>query len=285
MNYALCILLTLLLTISPARADFEDDLSATGGEMRELRDLRVRAGNGDADAQLAIGAVFFKGRDIEQDYAEAAKWFRLAADQGIAQAQYNLGMLYATGRGVAQDLAAAAAWYRKAAEQQLAIAELNYGVACSYGEGVPKDEAEALRWFRLAAEHGEAVAQFDLAVMYANGQGVPQDLDESQRLARLSAANGYQIANALADDLARRKKPDRSPGVYLQLGAFRTHAQAQDFVEKTRTRMADDVTPELYEQDGWIRIQIGPYSDREEAQRSALALKSRLGYEPKIKQR
>ena len=45
------------------------------------------------------------------------KFYRLAAEQGYADAQYNLGVMYANGHGVSQDYAEAAKWYRLAAEQ------------------------------------------------------------------------------------------------------------------------------------------------------------------------
>src|SRR5215472_6965852 len=44
--------------------------------------------------------LFFGGRGVPQDYAEAAKWFRKAADQGNADAQYGLGLLYFKGLAV-----------------------------------------------------------------------------------------------------------------------------------------------------------------------------------------
>ncbi len=40
---------------------------------------------------------------VPQDYAEAAKWYRLAAEQNNAAAQYNLSLMYANGQGVPRD--------------------------------------------------------------------------------------------------------------------------------------------------------------------------------------
>lgn len=54
---------------------------------------------------------------MQQDYAEAIRWYRKAVDQGYAPAEYNLGNMYYYGRGVPQDPAEAARWYRKAADQ------------------------------------------------------------------------------------------------------------------------------------------------------------------------
>lgn len=47
----------------------------------------------------------------KQDYATALREFRLMADQGHADAQYNLGYMYANGQGVKQDYADAVSWY------------------------------------------------------------------------------------------------------------------------------------------------------------------------------
>ena len=41
------------------------------------------------------------------DYAEAVKWYRLAAAQGNADVQFNLGTMYYDGKGVTQDYAEA----------------------------------------------------------------------------------------------------------------------------------------------------------------------------------
>ena len=51
--------------------------------------------------------MYFHGKGVPQDYAEAVKWFRLAADQGDAGAQSILGVMYDEGHGVPQDYAEA----------------------------------------------------------------------------------------------------------------------------------------------------------------------------------
>lgn len=103
---------------------------------------------GDAEEQYAIGFAYLNGRGgLPQDYAEAARWYRLAAEQGHAVAQYGLGMMY------------------------------------SNGVGVPEDDVEAVRWYRLAAEQGYAGAQASLGFHYATGDGVPQDYVQTHQSA------------------------------------------------------------------------------------------------------
>ena len=64
-----------------------------------------------------MGVAYDYGRGVQQDYSEAAKWFKKAAEQGDATAQFNLGLAYEQGKGVAQDNRLAVKWYEKAAEQ------------------------------------------------------------------------------------------------------------------------------------------------------------------------
>ena len=108
--------------------------------------LRKRAEQGDADAQLALGFMYFDGQSVPQDKAEAVKWFRKAAEQGNAVAQSNMGFAHSSGEGVPQDEAEAAQWFRKAAEQGETYAQSNLGAMYARGEGVPQDYTEALKW-------------------------------------------------------------------------------------------------------------------------------------------
>ena len=57
------------------------------------------------------------GRGVNQDYAQAAYWYRRAANAGHARAQSNLGELYENGKGVQQDLNEAIRLYQLAARQ------------------------------------------------------------------------------------------------------------------------------------------------------------------------
>ena len=72
--------------------------------------------------QFDLGALYWQGRGVPQDFAEAARWFQLAAKQGYAKAQAALGDLYLVGWGVPRDNRAAQIWFRKAAEQGVARA-------------------------------------------------------------------------------------------------------------------------------------------------------------------
>src|SRR5712671_2394904 len=90
----------------------------------------------------------YKEKAAERKLVEAAMVIRVRAEQGEADAQYSLGASYAQGKGVPQNYTEAVRWFRKAADQGDAKAQNNLGFMSYYGQGVPQDYAEAVRWFR-----------------------------------------------------------------------------------------------------------------------------------------
>jgi len=65
---------------------------------------------GDPAAQFAMGAHYATGEEVQQNYAQAVRWFTLAAERGHVVAQATLGAYYWAGRGVPQDLTKAYFW-------------------------------------------------------------------------------------------------------------------------------------------------------------------------------
>ena len=84
---------------------------------QDLSDMKLKAEQGDAAAQIQLGFTYEHGKGVPQDYKEAVKWYLKAAEQGNAIGQFNLGVMYEHGKGVPQDYEEALNWYRKAAEQ------------------------------------------------------------------------------------------------------------------------------------------------------------------------
>lgn len=183
----------------------------------QTKKLLLLALGGDAEAQNDLGCAYSKGQGVEQDFAEAIKWWRKAADLDLPGAALNLGLAYLSGQGVPQDYTEAARWNRKAAEQGLAGAEHNLGNAYFKGQGVPQNYTEAVKWYRRAAYQGLAASQYSLGLAYANGNGVGQDYLEAARWYLKSAEQGdvdaqYNLAGlyaqglGVAQDLAEAEK-------------------------------------------------------------------------------
>ena len=110
MNKLLKKMMVALLSLGLAQAVWADNVS-------DFQKTFQAAEQGNAQAQLDLGVMYYKGEGVRQDYAQAVQWFRKAAEQGVAEAQHNLGVAYDQGLGSRQDDAQAVQWYRKAAEQ------------------------------------------------------------------------------------------------------------------------------------------------------------------------
>ena len=166
----LLLVLCLALSTSSVSADVTDA-------------IRV-AEQGHASAQYRLGLLYGFGEGVPQNYAEAAKWYRLAAEQGHASAQYRLGILYILSRGVPQNFAEAAKWYRLAAEQGHALAQFRLGQLYGLGEGVPENYSEAYIWFSLAAASGDedAIHHRDIAVKKLSPEALASAQKRSAKL-------------------------------------------------------------------------------------------------------
>jgi TPR repeat protein len=95
---------------------------------------------------------------VQQDYAEALRWYRKAADQDYARAQNAIGYLYELGEGVNQDDAEALRWYRKAVDQNSGRAKYHIGMLYAEGRGVSRDLGQAHAWMEEARAAGDSDA-------------------------------------------------------------------------------------------------------------------------------
>ena len=69
------------------------------------------AEQGDSYAQRFLGASYYLGLGVTQDYAEAAKWYKKAAEQGDSVSQIILGAMYEKGKGISKDFVEAYKWF------------------------------------------------------------------------------------------------------------------------------------------------------------------------------
>ena len=112
--------------VTPAD-DLQKGLAAyeAGDYETALAILTPLAWAGNADAQNTLGWMYDYGHGVEENDAEAVKWYRRAAEQGNAIAQNNLGKMYEHGIGVSQNDEEAIKWYRSAADLGHAEARQN----------------------------------------------------------------------------------------------------------------------------------------------------------------
>ena len=152
-------MLMLMLSFSHATiaGEFDDVFAAAqkGGFATALRLLTPLAEQGNAEAQLKLGAIYAYSIS-HQNYKSAVKWFTLAAEQGNARGQLNLAKMYEKGTGIEQDYRVAVKLYTLSAEQGDTESHRNLGFMYEEGKGVEQDYVKAHMWLNIAAIDGNS---------------------------------------------------------------------------------------------------------------------------------
>jgi TPR repeat protein len=170
-------------------ADTNDAASRSYNSGRYVETFKLTlplALKGSANEQYNLGAMYFQGQGVAQNYAEAFRWCKLAALQGHAKAQTVLASMYFTGKGVNEDHAEATKWFKLAAEQGQQAAQLALGL--NYAN--EKDYSKAYMWLNLSAINGDkksVLSRDVVAKIMTEAQ-----LIEGQRLAQECLARNYK---------------------------------------------------------------------------------------------
>ncbi|MCL0046166.1 sel1 repeat family protein [Nitrospinaceae bacterium] len=115
------------------------------------------------------------------------QWHKELAEQGDSYAQRFLGASYYLGLGVTQNYAEAAKYYKKAAEQGDSVSQVILGAMYEKGKGVSKDFVEAYKWFSISYE-GAKFGETGNGRMYREKLGKRKmtlaEIAEAQKLTR-----------------------------------------------------------------------------------------------------
>lgn len=81
----------------------------------QFDELTFSAETGDAEAQNALGEMYYYGDEIEQDIELAVYWFKEAAKQKHPDGMYNLGVCFINGEGIDANSATGLSFIKQAA--------------------------------------------------------------------------------------------------------------------------------------------------------------------------
>ncbi len=155
-------------------------------ESVDLDNLKKRAADGDATAQVDLALCYRDGKGVEKNTAEAMTWAHRAADAGHAEALDFVGFAYLRGAMVKRNTGLAFGYFQAAAPDS-AQAAFNLG-QCYFGaQGTEQDCAKGLEWWEKAAAQGHGRAAASAAMAYLSGEGVPPDPEKARRLAERAA--------------------------------------------------------------------------------------------------
>lgn len=213
------------------------DVAAQVPEVVEMLVLGYKVGisNGSSGCMNDLGAFYYMGSLVEQDFNKAAELFEMAADAGCYQSVINLGYIYEYGRMGEPDFEKAYRWYSLAAALLPSYeAVYKLGDMFERGRGVPQDKKKAYRLYErsLNMAYGDvecAQPAFRIASMLID----PEGSDYGVQSDALRALSLFQQA-----EVGLRK--DIASGQFYYVNRLREAIAGQ---EKARNLLeADDFT-------------------------------------------
>ena len=156
------------------------------------------ADHGDAVAMNNLGAIYYEGTYINQNYKKALHYYEEAANHGNAVAFCNMGYIYLYGRLGEKDYAKAFECYMNgAALIQDGNCYYKLGDMYRYGNFVEKNDDLAFQYYLMASNaenHYMEEYQSDVSYRLANcfHEGIGCEVNEELALMYyMNARNGY----------------------------------------------------------------------------------------------
>lgn len=226
----LCCLITILFV---AFVSSSVSFGAENSSQSEIDDLISRVEKGDPEAQFQLGEMYYKGKNVKQNYEQAFYWFDKSAKQNNDNAQFRLFIMYFNGENVKKDDKKAFYWLKKSHDKR-STTRRTFFLAVAYYEGVgtEKDYKRACELFKEIADierfsaaelfsdvevtKFRAISQCELGKLYMNGQGITQDYGKAEFYLRKAVENGDDDIKANANDALKRlqvqtsQKPEHS---------------------------------------------------------------------------
>lgn len=217
--------------------------------------VRRSAQHGDVYAQYTLARMYADGKGVEQDKAEAARWYRETAGQDHIEAQFILGTLYEHGDGVPQDDKEAFQWYSSAAraghdKAQNTLTKDKWRALAARLEHrhhteetpIPEEEPQEtvdrqiIDNYLAKAQEGDLDAQYNLGIIYYNGQGVPKDYKEALNWFLQASQQGdadaqynLGIMYGRGEGVAKNREESIK---WLQMAAEQNHGEARNILKR-----------------------------------------------------
>lgn len=214
-----------------------DDLKSRAKDRRRDGNLKeaLRLHNeivatGDAESAIWIGRIYFRGAEgVEQDAAEARKWFHKAGQLGNRQADYWIKLLdhpanadYLAGERLrigfkdewTDAVAAFHAYYRAAQHGHPQACEL-VGLMYRMGIGMFKDIVLGRVWTLKAAELGDPVACWHAGTYFENYE---DGVDQAIKWYRHAAELDYEVEDSKRRIANLANEPKPTAKEYLNRG-------------------------------------------------------------------
>ena len=299
---------TRIRNAAPAAADVKKGVEKwrSGDYKAAVTEWLPFAARGDADASFNMGQAYKLGRGVTKNEATALDYYRKAAVKGHGPAQEKLGItLYATPATRAEGLR----WLEQAARKNQPRAQYVLGVAYFNGDTVPKNWPLAYAYMLRANNAGVQQAMAALTTMNANiplndrakgeeianammtGTYTPQPVAMAQAAPRTVSATPAPTHSASAPAAALTLGVPSAVAApapvqpvagarswRVQLGAYSQRSMAAEIWADLKAEQGSIVggAEPIYAENnnGMVRLQLGPFSSRDDASRMCTKLKA-----------
>lgn len=170
----------------------EDAKGATDAQMgsidySNLVRVKKAAEQGDARAMFQLGEMYSDGKVVQENFAEAAKWYRRSADAGYPEAHTSMGMIsLIKSLGLADSDESAVRFGSDESKKSEFISMVIHPERLQIRNQMALKET--VKWLRKGAEQGhDANAQFVLGLLTGAGVGVEKDPVQAAKWVRLAA--------------------------------------------------------------------------------------------------
>lgn len=163
---------------------------------------RHAADAGSAFGAYALGVLLRDGTGVQEDAAEARRYFRLAAEANFDVGMVEYADLLNAGTGGDQNEAEARRWYERASDAGNTTGMNRLGRYLVDGVAGPKNLARARTLFVTAASKGDTTGLVNLGFLAENGTDGPKDLNLAQQRYEEAAKSGNTLAMRRLADMA-----------------------------------------------------------------------------------
>ena len=153
--------------------------------------------NGNVDAMVDLGSLYYIGHGCEQDYTKAIYYYEMAANLGSEEAVENLGYCHYYGRNVRIDYKKAFHYFAIGAFNRRPISLYKIGDMYKNGYYVEKNLNEAFKIYQqaydLQDEDSLGPICLRLGRAYLNGEGIETDPKQALKFFQLAEHYLYEM--------------------------------------------------------------------------------------------
>ena len=131
------------------------------------------------------------GNGVDENPAEAFRWYQKSAESGSVIGQDALADCYLNGVGTSVNDHEAFLWYQKAANAEYPPSMCSLGDCYKYSLGVSRDMKEAMNWYLKSAKQGYGLGAFNAGKTCLE-EGSPRNVYEAVKYFQQGIKSGYE---------------------------------------------------------------------------------------------